>query len=63
MQSLLGEEADRFHAVVEAFLAKHLGGRMEAVGEDFAGSTIQVKVGAEDGPGIEDALSALRPGA
>ena len=32
-------------AVVEAFLAQHIGGRAEPVGEDFAGSTIEFRAG------------------
>ena len=47
------ENRRSFTAVVEAFLAKHLGGRFEPVGDDFAGSTIQFKAGRELIPGIE----------
>jgi len=36
-----------FNAVLEAFLAKHLGGRAEPVGDDFAGSTIEFRTGRE----------------
>jgi hypothetical protein len=36
-----------FHAVAEAFLAKHLGGRAEPIGEDFEGSTIEIRAGGE----------------
>jgi len=46
------ENRRSFTAVVEAFLAKHLGGRREAVGDDFAGSTIDIKVGHELIPGL-----------
>ena len=42
-----------FKAVVEAFLAAHLGGRWEPVGDDFAGSTIEFKVGRELIPGLD----------
>ena len=45
-----------FYAVAEAFLAEHLGGRFEPVGEAFEGSTIQVPVGAGGVPGLQDAL-------
>ena len=41
-----------FFAVCEAFLAQHLGGRFEEVGDDFNGSTIEVQVGAEHVPGL-----------
>ena len=43
----LGRSENRrsFTAIAEAFLAAHLGGRCEPVGNDFANSTIQFKVG------------------
>jgi dipeptidyl aminopeptidase/acylaminoacyl peptidase len=47
-----------FNAVVEAFLSRHLGGRVEPVGRDFEGSTITVPTGAEDVPGLRAALAA-----
>jgi dipeptidyl aminopeptidase/acylaminoacyl peptidase len=34
-----------FRAIMEAFLARHLGGRAEPVGEDFAGSSHQIRAG------------------
>jgi hypothetical protein len=34
-------------AVVEAFLAAHLGGRCEPVGDDFKDSTIEFRTGRE----------------
>ncbi|HEY2148398.1 MAG TPA: prolyl oligopeptidase family serine peptidase, partial [Pirellulales bacterium] len=45
----LGRSENRcsFKAVVEAFLAAHLGGRCEPVGDDFEGSTIEFKAGRE----------------
>jgi len=45
-----------FFAVSELFLAQHLGGRSEPVGDDFQGSTIQVPQGAENIPGLSEAL-------
>lgn len=45
-----------FYAVAEAFLAKHLGGRFEPVGDDFEGSSLQVITGAEGVPGLKNAL-------
>ena len=45
-----------FNAVVEAFLARHLGGRYEEIGEAFQGSTVTVPAGAEDVPGLADKL-------
>jgi dipeptidyl aminopeptidase/acylaminoacyl peptidase len=45
-----------FFAVAELFLARHLGGRAEPIGDDFKGSTIQVPQGAEHIPGLLEAL-------
>lgn len=45
-----------FYAVAELFLAKHLGGRAEGIGEDFKGSSIQVLQGAGLIPGLKEAL-------
>ncbi|HXV76636.1 MAG TPA: S9 family peptidase [Candidatus Polarisedimenticolaceae bacterium] len=47
-----------FFAVSEAFLAGHLGGRIEPVGDDFADSSIQVVEGAELIAGLTEALGA-----
>jgi dipeptidyl aminopeptidase/acylaminoacyl peptidase len=41
-----------FCGVAEAFLAKHLGGRSQPVGSDFAGSTLKVETGGELVPGL-----------
>ena len=43
-----------FRAVTEAFLAKHLGGRLEPIdrARDFKGSTLRVEAGAELVPGL-----------
>jgi dipeptidyl aminopeptidase/acylaminoacyl peptidase len=45
-----------FNAISEAFLAQHLGGRFEPIGEDFKGSSITVPTGAEQIPGLIEAL-------
>jgi dipeptidyl aminopeptidase/acylaminoacyl peptidase len=45
-----------FYAVQEAFLAEHLGGRYEPIGDAFDGSSITVPVGAEGVPGLPEAL-------
>ncbi|HET7402682.1 MAG TPA: S9 family peptidase [Usitatibacter sp.] len=45
-----------FYAVSEAFLAECLGGRFEAVGNDFKGSSITVPKGAAYVPGLEAAM-------
>ncbi len=46
-----------FNAVAEAFLAECLGGRYEPIDDDFEGSSITVPVGAEEVPGLGEALS------
>jgi len=52
------ENRRSFNAVVEAFLGRYLGGRVEPVGRDFAGSTITVPTGAAEVPGLPAALAA-----
>ena len=52
-----------FNAVMEAFLAKYLGGRFEPIGDAFKGSSITVPDGAEDVPGLPEALEKLQQGA
>lgn len=49
-----GRVANRrsFTAVVEAFLATHLGGRFESIGEDLADSTIEFRAGREPIPSL-----------
>ncbi len=49
-----------FNAVTEAFLAKHLGGRYEAIGSAFEGSSISVPAGAMDVMGLKDQLPKLK---
>jgi dipeptidyl aminopeptidase/acylaminoacyl peptidase len=46
-----------FYAVTDSFLAEHLGGRYEPIGDDFEGSSIMVKSGAEEVPGLAEAIS------
>ena len=46
-----------FYAVIEAFLAEHLGGRYEPIDDDFEGSSITVPVGAEEVPGLAEAVA------
>jgi len=50
-----------FNAIAEAFLAEHLGGRYEPIGDSFQGASVTVPVGANDVPGLEAALSKLPP--
>ncbi|HSD57449.1 MAG TPA: S9 family peptidase [Methanotrichaceae archaeon] len=45
-----------FYAIAEAFLARHLGGRYEPIGDDFTGANITVPVSAEEIPGLKEAL-------
>jgi hypothetical protein len=49
---LRAENRLSFFAVAEAFLAKHLGGRLEPIGDDFNGSSITVPEGEENIPGL-----------
>jgi dipeptidyl aminopeptidase/acylaminoacyl peptidase len=48
-----------FTAVEEAFLAKHLGGRYEPIGNALEGSSITVPEGADGVPGLSAALKAV----
>ena len=45
-----------FFAITEGFLSGCLGGRVEPIGDDFAGSSLQVLEGAEHVPGLAAAL-------
>lgn len=45
-----------FYAIAEAFLASHLGGKFEPIGDDFTRANITVPVGAEEIPGLKEAL-------
>ena len=47
-----------FYAVAEAFLAKVLGGQHSPIGEDFRGSSLQVTTGADQVPGLAEALGS-----
>jgi dienelactone hydrolase len=49
-----------FHAVAEAFLALHLGGRYEGMDTAFDGSTMKVVTGAKDVPRLIDKLPAAK---
>ena len=46
-----------FYAVTDAFLAEHLGGRYEPIGDDFEGSSVTVPVGAEEVSGLAEAIA------
>lgn len=45
-----------FNAIAEAFLAEHLGGRCEPIGDDFKDSTVAVPAGADQVRGVTEAL-------
>ncbi len=45
-----------FYAVAEAFLAEHLGGRVEPIGDAFEGANVKVPSGVEQVPGLEEEL-------
>ena len=42
-----------FNAIVEQFLARHLGGRAEPVGDAFSGSSVKIETGRNLIPGLE----------
>jgi len=48
-----------FYAVAEGFLQKCLGGRVEPIGRDFEGSSLEVKQGADRIPGLAEAVAAI----
>lgn len=54
------ENRTSFNAVTEAFLAEHLGGRYEPIGDDFEGASLHVPAGADGVPGLGDELPAER---
>ncbi|MEM6330352.1 MAG: alpha/beta fold hydrolase [Planctomycetota bacterium] len=54
------ENNTSFNAVTEAFLAEHLGGRYEPIGDDFEGASLHVPAGATGVPGLAEALPADR---
>ncbi len=47
-----------FYSTVEAFLAEHLGGRCEPIGNDFEGSSVELLSGVEQIPGLREVLVA-----
>ncbi len=50
------ENRTSFNAVAEAFLAEHLGGRYEPIGDDLEGSSLHVPEGVEGIPGLKEVL-------
>ncbi|WP_256842164.1 S9 family peptidase [Ornithinimicrobium cryptoxanthini] len=55
------ENNTAFTALAEGFLAAHLGGRVEPVGEDLTGSSLTVLTGADAVPGLTEALASHEP--
>lgn len=49
-----------FFAITDLFLAKHLGGRSEPIGEDFKGSSVTVPNGAEQIQPLTEALNTIK---
>jgi dipeptidyl aminopeptidase/acylaminoacyl peptidase len=49
-------------AIAEAFLARHLGGRAEPIGDDLAGASVEVRAGIEQIAGLVDTVGARAPG-
>jgi dipeptidyl aminopeptidase/acylaminoacyl peptidase len=45
-----------FYAIAEGFLSQCLGGRYEPIGNDFKGANLKVLEGAQNVPGLADAL-------
>lgn len=54
------ENSLSFFAVTDLFLAKHLGGRSEPIGEDFKGSSIQIPSGVDQIESLSDALKSIQ---
>lgn len=46
-----------FNAIIESFLARVLEGRFEPIGADFTGASLQVPTGADQIPGLVEALA------
>lgn len=46
-----------FYAIAEQFLAQHLGGRAEPIGDAFRGASLEVRAGAGEIPELESALT------
>ena len=55
------ENAKSFNAIAEGFLAEHLGGRAEPLGQDLTGSSASVPTGAEGVAGLSEALARHQP--
>lgn len=49
-----------FYAITEAFLAEHLGGRYQPIGDAFEGADFVVPSGADETPGLAEALKKAK---
>ena len=47
-----------FYAMVEVFLAEHVGGRCEPIDSDFKESSVEILAGVDLIPGLREALVA-----
>ena len=54
------ENSLSFFAVTDLFLAKHLGGRSEQIGEDFNGSSIQIPNGSDQIESLGEAINKAK---
>ncbi len=54
------ENSLSFFAVTDLFLAKHLGGRSEQIGEDFNGSSIQIPNGGDQIESLGEAINKAK---
>ena len=52
----LPESRLSWYAVTEAFLAQHVGGRAEPIGDDFTGANFEVRAGSDQIAGLAEAL-------
>jgi dipeptidyl aminopeptidase/acylaminoacyl peptidase len=48
-----------FYAIAEGFLQQCLSGRVEPIGRDFEGSSLEVRHGADRVPGLAEAVAAI----
>jgi dipeptidyl aminopeptidase/acylaminoacyl peptidase len=55
------ENTKSFQAIAEAFLSVHLRGRYEPIGDALFGSTLHVRTGADQIPGLAESLKRTPP--
>ena len=49
-----------FFAVTEVFLSNHLGGKFELIGDAFKGANVQIPVGANHIPGVQESVKSVQ---